>query len=179
MTNRASTRFRVIFMILSGLSIAFAFVHSMMPASVSSAESNSFVMILRSFFQIFGVAPEAVPGLVRKLAHYTEFSVIGAMLTSSAYSFDRIKPYRYLVQVLFVGLLTAVTDETIQLFVEGRAGMIVDVWIDFSGVLTGTAVMLLFYTIYKNARNLKAIPHNSGVRIAQQDFSSGCTNKSR
>jgi hypothetical protein len=27
--------------------------------------------------------------------------------------------------------------------------------------------------------NLKAIPHHSGVRIAQQDFSSGCTNKSR
>ncbi|MEE0957381.1 MAG: V-type ATP synthase subunit D [Ruminococcus sp.] len=26
---------------------------------------------------------------------------------------------------------------------------------------------------------IKAIPHNSGVRIAQQDFSSGCTNKSR
>ena len=142
MTNRASTRFRVIFMILSGLSIAFAFVHSMMPASVSSAESN-------------GVVPEAVPGVVRKLAHYTEFSVIGAMLTGCAYSFDRIKPYRYLVQVLFVGLLTAVTDETIQLFSEGRAGMIVDVWIDFSGVLTGTAVMLLFYTIYKHVRKLQ------------------------
>ena len=26
---------------------------------------------------------------------------------------------------------------------------------------------------------IKAIPHNSGVRIAQQDFSSGCTNKLR
>ena len=25
----------------------------------------------------------------------------------------------------------------------------------------------------------KEIPHNSGVRIAQQDFSSGCTNKLR
>ncbi len=155
MTNRASTRFRVIFMILTALSIAFAFVHSMMPASVSSAESNGFAMLLRNSLRFFGVTPHAVPGLVRKLAHFTEFSVIGAMLTSCAYSFDRIKPYRYLIQIFFTGLLTAVIDETIQLFVEGRAGMIADVWIDFSGVLTGTAVMLLFYTIYKHARKLQ------------------------
>ncbi len=35
------------------------------------------------------------------------------------------------------GLLTALTDETIQLFVPGRSGQVTDVWIDFSGVLTG------------------------------------------
>ena len=155
MPNRASKRFRVIFMLLTALSILFAFVHSLMPSSVSDAESNGFVLLLQSFFQLFGVTPEAVPGVVRKLAHYTEFSVIGAMLTCCAYSFDRIKPYRFLIQILFVGLLTAVTDETIQLFVEGRAGMFADVWIDFSGVLTGTAVMLLFFTIYKRARKLQ------------------------
>ena len=34
------------------------------------------------------------------------------------------------------GLLTALTDETIQLFVPGRSGQVTDIWIDFSGVMT-------------------------------------------
>ena len=161
MPNRASKRFRVIFMLLTALSILFAFVHSLMPSSVSDAESNGFVLLLQSFFQLFGVTPEAVPGVVRKLAHYTEFSVIGAMLTCCAYSFDRIKPYRFLIQILFVGLLTAVTDETIQLFVEGRAGMIADVWIDFSGVITGSLILLLIL-LSRKRRNKKGTfpPHH-------------------
>ena len=40
-------------------------------------------------------------------------------------------------------LLTALTDETIQLFVPGRSGQVTDVWIDFSGVLTGLVVGLI------------------------------------
>ena len=38
------------------------------------------------------------------------------------------------------GLLTALTDETIQLFVPGRSGQVTDIWIDFSGVMTGLLV---------------------------------------
>ena len=41
------------------------------------------------------------------------------------------------------GLLTALTDETIQLFVPGRSSQVTDVWIDFSGVMTGLIVGLI------------------------------------
>ena len=41
------------------------------------------------------------------------------------------------------GLLTALTDETIQLFVPGRSGQVTDIWIDFSGVMTGLLVGLI------------------------------------
>ena len=34
--------------------------------------------------------------------------------------------------------LTALTDETIQLFSPGRSSQVTDVWIDFAGVVTGT-----------------------------------------
>ncbi len=56
---------------------------------------------------------------------------------------------------MLAGLSTAVIDETIQLFVEGRAGMIKDVLLDFSGVVTGFAVMLAFYLIYIRIRKRK------------------------
>ena len=54
--------------------------------------------------------------------------------------------------VLFAGLLAAVIDETIQLFVEGRAGMIVDVWIDLGGVVFGSLLMLGFYALYRRKK---------------------------
>ena len=41
------------------------------------------------------------------------------------------------------GLLTALTDETIQLFVPGRSGQVTDIWIDFFGVMTGLLVGLI------------------------------------
>lgn len=53
------------------------------------------------------------------------------------------------------GLLTAVIDETIQLNVPGRAGMITDVWLDFSGVLTGAVLMLVAFVIYIRIRKNK------------------------
>lgn len=56
---------------------------------------------------------------------------------------------------MLAGLSTAVIDETIQLFVDGRAGMIKDVLLDFSGVVTGFAVMLAFYLIYIRIRKRK------------------------
>ena len=36
-----------------------------------------------------------------------------------------------------LGVLTALCDETIQLFYAGRGSRVTDVWIDFAGVVTG------------------------------------------
>ena len=92
---------------------------------------------------------------VRKAAHFSEFTAIGFLLTSCGYCFDRIRPHRFAVPVLFSGLLAAVIDETIQLFVEGRAGMIADVWIDFGGVVTGFLLALAFYAVYRKIKHIK------------------------
>ena len=68
---------------------------------------------------------------------------------SCAFAFDKLKPYKYYINVMFCGLATAVCDETIQLNVEGRAGMITDALLDFSGVIFGTLIMLFIFLIYK------------------------------
>ncbi len=152
--------FRIIVFSLTGLMIAFAFIHSSMSAADSSVESAEALDLLTRIIHSFGFTLEMTDHIIRKLAHFAEFTVIGALLLSCAYSFDRYKPYKYIFTVLFAGLFTAVIDEFIQLFSEGRAGMIVDVLLDFAGVLTGAGIMLLFYYIYIRIRNKKDLKKN-------------------
>lgn len=144
-----SKKTKIILVVITVFLIAFAFIHSSMPASVSSAESGSVLDILQSVFSFLGIQPELTEHIVRKTAHFCEYTAIGAMLLSCAFSFDKLKPYKYYINVMFCGLATAVCDEAIQLNVEGRAGMVTDVLLDFSGVLFGSIVMLLVFTIYK------------------------------
>ena len=153
--NRASKRFSVIVFALTACMMIFAWGHSCFPANLSSMESNWVVNLFWKFFRLFGAQEAPDEQLIRKLAHYSEYTAIGALMLSCAYSRDRFRPHRFLAYVLGAGLLTAVIDETIQLFVEGRAGMIKDVLLDFSGVVTGFAVMLAFYLIYIRIRKRK------------------------
>lgn len=148
MDKRASGRFTVIIFIMTAAVIAFAFINSSMPADVSGEESAGVLGFLENFLNGLGINSGLTDHIVRKAAHFTEYTVLGMLLTVCAYCFDRFKPYRYTSQIMLAGLSTAVTDEAIQLNVEGRSGMITDVLLDFSGIVTGFAVMLVFFVIY-------------------------------
>jgi len=69
--------------------------------------------------------------ILRKLAHVTEFAVLGALLLRAT--------RRPTLAVVLAGLY-AVSDEIHQLFVEGRHGSAVDVGIDTLGALAGVLV---------------------------------------
>ncbi len=153
--SQTSLRFRVIVFILTAGMIAFAFIHSSMPADLSSEESEGVMVILQNILDFFGFSTELTDHIVRKAAHFAEYTAIGMLLVSCAYSFSRTKPYRYYSQIFFAGLATAVIDETIQLNVAGRSGQITDVLLDFSGVITGAVFMLLFYMIYRKIKKIK------------------------
>ena len=153
--SQTSMRFRVIIFILTAGMIAFAFIHSSMPADLSSEESESVMGVLQYILNFLGFSAELTDHIVRKTAHFAEYTAIGMLLVSCAYSFSRTKPYRYYSQILFAGLATAVIDETIQLNVTGRSGQITDVLLDFSGVITGAVFMLLVYMIYRKIRKIK------------------------
>lgn len=153
--SQTSLRFRVIVFILTAGMIAFAFIHSSMPADLSGEESKGVMVILQNILDFFGFSTELTDHIVRKAAHFAEYTAIGMLLVSCAYSFSRTKPYRYYSQIFFAGLAAAVIDETIQLNVAGRSGQITDVLLDFSGVITGAVFMLLFYMIYRKIRKIK------------------------
>ncbi len=80
--------------------------------------------------------------VVRKLAHFVEFAVLGFLGQLAAAG--RVKKWwqRMLLAVL-LGVMIALCDETIQLFVSGRTGKLADVWLDLSGALTGALLVNL------------------------------------
>lgn len=98
---------------------------------------------------IFGtITPDGIDFLhylIRKAAHFTEFLILGILVYSFILNFEKING-KWLF-ALGYGALIASLDETLQLFVDGRAGAVTDVCIDFCGVLTGIILMVIFLKI--------------------------------
>lgn len=153
--KKTSKSFKIIIFSITAALIAFAFVHSSMSADISGEESESVLEFLQNILRFFGFGTELTDHIVRKAAHFTEYMAIGCMLTACAYSFNRAKPSRYSVHILFAGLATAVCDETIQLNVQGRSGQITDVLLDFVGVAAGFVLMLIVFALYRKIRKIK------------------------
>ena len=76
--------------------------------------------------------------IVRKTAHFTEYTLLGILLSCSFRSFGTGKP---LLWPAFTGFLYAVSDEMHQLFISGRSGQIRDVCIDTAGVILGVIIV--------------------------------------
>jgi VanZ family protein len=51
--------------------------------------------------------------------------------------------------ILFIGLFIAVSDEFLQLFIEGRSGLVQDVALDFAGFTFGMLVYIALSLISK------------------------------
>lgn len=106
------------------------FGQSHIAGDMSEAESQGLLAYLVKLF------PFLTENILRKLAHFGEFAILGLLLSQCLRS--------AILPPLFAGLLCALCDETIQIFVEGRASMVKDVWIDFAGV---TAAVLLTFIL--------------------------------
>ena len=122
---------RRVFRALTALWLAFVWGQSFLSAAASSAESGSLLALLQS------VLPWLTQVILRKAAHFAEYAVLGALLFGAA------DVRRGLWFPPCFGLLAALTDETVQLFSVGRAGMVEDVWLDLAGFLAGWAAIAL------------------------------------
>ena len=120
---------------LSILTVCFIWGNSLLPGSTSSAFSDWVGALLS---RILGdvMQTESGHGILRKLAHGTEYLVLGAEL----WALLRYLQNRPWSTVALGGMSVALLDETIQLFVEGRSGAIRDVWIDLSGFFVGCVI---------------------------------------
>ncbi len=86
-------------------------------------------------------------GVLRKIAHFTEFASLGLLLGWLFGMLQKKNIYPFLC-----GCLAACIDETIQIFVPERGPGIKDVLIDTSGVLTGMIILHLGHTYLKSKR---------------------------
>ena len=150
---------RVIFTLALIGCIAFIFSNSMKIASVSTVSSSRVLTLLQAALRRLGhpaLAQRLTDHIVRKLAHFCEYMLEGFLLTLCLRVYTR-RFVRHISWPILGGLLTALTDETIQMFSDGRSSQITDVWLDFSGVLTGILVGLfclalcrMCYLLYKH-----------------------------
>lgn len=120
-------------LLLTVLWICFIFSRSLQNADSSDSESGFVLRLLQKLN--LGVSMH----FVRKLAHFTEFWILGFL---SLTGFCLYGKKSFLLPALF-GLLIAAADETIQRFVPGRSGQIMDVLLDFCGVAAGCLAALV------------------------------------
>lgn len=128
------------------LNLCFIWGNSLLPGAVSQTISD-FVQ------QILGGEPAQTGNslfsmLVRKAAHFSEFAVLGLLLRWRMHLTGKNGKW-----ALALGILAACMDETIQLFVPGRASRLLDVGIDTCGVAAGIAIWKIGHYFIRRIKN--------------------------
>lgn len=129
-------------LVLICFNLAFIWGNSLLDGKKSNAVSDRVVDVVEKVVEMV-VKPkpsaENLPQnkldlsfLVRKCAHIIEFLLLSVWLTLISSGRGKLR----FPLMLFVGMSSALIDETIQLF-TGRTSSLMDVWIDLTGFTTG------------------------------------------
>ena len=121
------------------LNLVFIWGNSLLPAEISQSISDCVLELLPELSDE-PVQPEEESHLIRKVAHFTEFTVLGLLLGWLA---TLLKRKRWMP--IPVGISVACIDETIQMFVPDRGPGLLDVGIDSCGVLMGIVLLNTAY----------------------------------
>ena len=129
--------------------VAFIWINSMLPRAVSSAFSRLVGSVINFFFPGPDIPSSGGGhGILRKIAHLTEFCCLGMLLHWLA-GMLRQKRWEHIVYPLLAGIAVAALDETIQCFNPGRGPGILDVCIDTLGVTLGVLLVLIAHRFVK------------------------------
>ena len=121
--------------------LALIWGNSLESAVESSLKSGRVRELIEPLLELLVGQGNVTDRMVRKLAHLTEFAVLGALLLLLTAAAFRVR-LQSVLNCQFFLLLAALTDETIQLF-TGRGSQVRDVWLDFAGGTAGLLAMLL------------------------------------
>lgn len=134
--------------------LAFIWGNSLLPGEVSGAFSDWVKSLLEALLPGDGVDTSG-GGLLRKAAHFTEFALLGMVLSWLLGMLNKGR-----LGVLAWGAAVACVDETIQRFVPDRGPSLKDVAIDCGGVLAGMILFCLGYTYLKGKKRTKLSEDN-------------------
>lgn len=118
----------------------FIFIMSSFNSNESSNQSNFIVNILSNIFNISNI--EILSLIVRKLAHFIEYTILGILVYNLIYSYNKKIYISTIICIIY-----AISDEIHQLFVPGRSCQILDILIDSMGSVTG---IILLYILYRH-----------------------------
>ncbi len=134
---------RIFLAILIVLTLTFIFSNSLESSEASSLRSLS---VLRFLERIFGEG-RITHHFVRKLAHFCEFGLLGLEFSLFFRTFEKDKT----LCCLFCGLLSALCDETLQLF-SNRGSQVQDVWLDYGGYCCGVLFIMALFIVLKKKK---------------------------
>ena len=126
------------------------FTRSMQPAEISDQESGLVLEIIGRFLPM-----DLTMYQIRKAAHFLEFAVLGILAQIMFGGLCRTWKGSVLFSIV-AGLVIALCDETIQLFVLGRTGQVKDIWLDLSGAMSGALLTTVVRFFIKQNRDKKA-----------------------
>ena len=137
----------VLLLTLILLTLSFIFVQSSLSPSASGQESDAVAGFLSAIFPSDGF----IISNLRQIAHFAEYGVLGVW-TSLFVCFFAIKVRASALASFAAAQCVALIDETIQIF-SGRVADVVDVWTDFLGFLTFSAIVYLaFFALIRNRK---------------------------
>ncbi len=115
--------------------IIFYFSHQPVNESSQLSEgiSKPIVEKLESIIKT-DIVEEKFDYLIRKIAHFTEYMILGILMYIASSKNNRNKKVLWCILLC---ALYAITDEVHQAFVPGRAPRVFDVLIDTAGSITG------------------------------------------
>ena len=142
---------RIICAALIILTLIFIWGNSLLPAEYSrlvSRAAKNFLRFLAGKPPITGGGKGS--GLLRKIAHFTEFALLGMELCWLC----RMKKKNVFLP-LAMGIPVAWIDEGIQYFIPGRSCQLWDVCLDSLGLTTGFILILLLSFILERRKRPK------------------------
>ena len=143
---------KIIYCLYLLLLLSFIFGNSIASREESANQSGAIVESINQILQKVNSPFLLKDIVVRKLAHFTEFFVLGASFFGYLLIDKKVAPINTFYAV-FASCIVAMTDETIQIF-SNRGSMLFDVWLDFfSAVLAIYTCYLIFIIRNKTNKN--------------------------
>lgn len=135
----------LVLLVLITATLVFIWTNSMEAPAESSEKSQWVMKLLTPFLEIFVGKGNVTEFLVRKLAHFCEFGLLGCELSLMLILRKR-QVLQWYVNVGMFAFLVAALDETIQIFAD-RGSSLADVWLDTAGAVTGIIGVWMLYTL--------------------------------
>jgi len=141
---KARKHTKLIFPLLTLVWIFVIFSFSLQNGSISSLQSGVITKYIHTLLSNININLELklLSLIIRKLAHFTEFFILGCLVRQS--SFD-LKRNDLLIYIFLIPIL----DEVIQSFIPDRAMSVIDMGIDSFGIVSGIIIITIIHKIIK------------------------------
>lgn len=140
---------RIILIILILLWMYIVFGFSSQDGEESSGISFKISMLLTKNNEDIA---KTIEPYVRKIAHFSEYAVGAILIFLLLLTFDKISPKVRNTSSILITIIYAITDEIHQLYIPGREGKIIDVYIDTLGIITGILFINIILKIIKEKK---------------------------